>query len=184
MIDVGSYALFSDNHSTLKETSKDDSNTEYMTESEMEVINFDKVKEAYVNNLSVKGVTSVDALVVFADHLELIEFKNGCLRNELKNIGDKIRDSLLLFCDIMEKSITYTREHVDFILVYNESKNKEKDCYNRQALEAREAIASHVFEKAKEERIRFRLDTFKKLYFRNVRTYTEKQFKEHLETKQ
>ena len=180
MINVNDYPLFSSNRSTLKETSKDDSNTEYMTESEIEVINFDKVKEGYVKELSAKGATSLDALAVFEDRLELIEFKNGCVRNELKNVEDKIRDSLLFFCDIMEKNITYTRNHVDFILVYNESKNKEKDCHNSQAPEEREAISSHLFEKAREEKIRFRLDKFKKLYFRNVHTYTEQQFKAHL----
>ena len=84
MINVNENPLFANNRSTLKETSKDDSNTEYMTESEMEVISFDKVKEAYVKELFGEGVASLDALAVFEDRIELIEFKNGCLEKRGK----------------------------------------------------------------------------------------------------
>ena len=173
MINVNENPLFANNRSTLKETSKDDSNTEYMTESEMEVISFDKVKEGYVKNLSAKGAASLDALAVFEDRIELIEFKNGCLekRGEEENIGYKIRDSLLLFCDIVNKNITYTREHVDFILVYNESKNP---------ITSKEIIALRSAQKGGGEFTRFGFERLKGLYFRNVHTYTEEQFKTHL----
>ena len=176
MINIDDYPLFASNRSTLKETSKDDSNTEYMTESEMEVINFDKVKEDYVKNLSVKGVASLDTLAVYKDRLELIEFKNGCLvkrekEEKLERIGNKIRDSLLLFCDIVNKNISHTRNHVDFILVYNEFKNP---------ITSKEIIALRVTQRGGGEFIRFGLEGFEGLYFRDVHTYTEKQFKAHL----
>ena len=177
MINVDEFSLFSSNRSTLKETSKDDNGANavvYMTESEIEVINFDKVKEGYVENLSVQGAASLDALAVFEDHIELIEFKNGCLEKRDKekkeeNICNKIRDSLLLFCDIANKNITYTREYVDFILVYNESKNPSAI-----------AIAAHFTKKGGDEITHFGLGWLKGLYFRNVHTYTENQFKAYL----
>ena len=34
-----------------------------------------------------------------------------------------MRDGLLLFCDIVDKNIKFTRENVIFILVYNEEKS-------------------------------------------------------------
>lgn len=151
MINIDEYPLFSSNRSTLKETSKDDSNTECMTESDIEVINFDKVKEDYVKNLSAKGAASLDALVIYEDRIELIEFKNGCLvkrekENKLEYIGKKIRDSLLLLCDILNKNISYTRNHVDFILIYNESK---------KPITSKEKIASRVTQKGGGEFTRF-----------------------------
>ena len=176
MINVNENPLFANNRSTLKETSKDDSNTEYMTESGMEVVNFDKVKEVYVKELSGEGVASIDALAVFEDHIELIEFKNGCLEKRGKeekeeNLDKKIRDTLLLLCDIVNKNITYTREHVDFILVYNESKNP---------ITSKEINASHTSQKGGCEFTRFGFERLKGVYFRNVHTYTEDQFKAYL----
>lgn len=47
MIDLEQYPLFAENKATLKQTSMDDSikdEIQYMTESQMEVIDFDMVK--------------------------------------------------------------------------------------------------------------------------------------------
>lgn len=49
----------------------------------------------------------------------IIEFKNGDMKSEKRRVKDKIRDSLLLFCDITEMRIAETRKAMDFILVYN-----------------------------------------------------------------
>lgn len=180
MIDVMDYEIFACNISTLKETSKDDSKgtAEYMTESEIKAVNFDDVKRRYVNllGLSEECAKSVDAFTVFGDRCVLIEFKNGDMKNEKSKVKKKILHSLLILCDILKCDITETRNEFDFILVYNEQKNLDHDRSKSSASE----ISSHICELAREELVRFDLEKFRKLYFRNVHTYTEKEFDEYL----
>lgn len=180
MIDVMGHEILSSNISTLKEMSKDDSQevTEYMTESEIKAINFDKVKRMYVNLLGISEecAKSVDTFAVFGDSYVLIEFKNGDMKNEKSKVKTKILHSLLILCDILKCDITATRNEFDFILVYNEQKNRDHNHTRSSASE----ISSHICGLAKEELVRFDLEKFKKLYFRNVHTYTEKEFDDYL----
>lgn len=161
--------------STLKELSIDNSNKDdikYMTESKLQAINFDLVKRKYANNLdlSEEKANSVDAIIIENRNLEcLIEFKNGKIDSKTKrNIRDKIRDSLLIYSDIALKNISYTRANTIFILVYNEEKNGRGKSLDK--------LTSHLMNKAKTEEIRFDLKKFEDLYFKEVHTYTEKQF--------
>ena len=122
MIDLYTYDIFRKNTATLKEISKDDSdcnNIKYMTESAETAVSFDKVKRIYVNalKLSEDNAASVDAVMQFPAGVFFIEFKNGKVNKQ--NVKDKMHDSLLLFCDIIGKNISYTRENISFILVYN-----------------------------------------------------------------
>ncbi len=135
MNDSGIYALFADHKSTLKECSGDNSDgstIKFMTESQIEAVNFDKFKTKYTNDLrlSEECAASADALLQTDTGLAFVEFKNGKVNN--RNVKDKIRDSLLLFCDFTQKTISYTREHVDFIVVYNEEKNPLPNQYKKQ----------------------------------------------------
>ena len=73
--------IFTNNKTTLKETSKDnhDGNDIYMTESTLNVVNFDEVKLEYVRGLGVPETpASIDALFLdnFGEYY-FIEFKNG-----------------------------------------------------------------------------------------------------------
>lgn len=92
--------------STLKDTSKDTSdlnNIKYMTDSCIEVVNFDTVKTVYLNDigLSEECASSVDALIEQENVVYFIEFKNGKLKSSVKrDIKDKVRDSLLFYDDI------------------------------------------------------------------------------------
>ena len=134
MINLDDYPILRNNKDTLKELSKDDSdisNIKYMTESNSMAVNFDKVKRIYVNTLglSEESATSVDGLTKNNTDLLFIEFKNGEVKN--RNVKDKIRDSLLLFCDITNTDISYTRQHAQFILVYNEEKNPLPNQYKK-----------------------------------------------------
>lgn len=182
MIDLNDYSILYNNKSTLKETSKDNSeknNIQYMTESQLEVIDFDKVKTQYNNNLNLteEYAKSVDALMVnFAlNKIFFIEFKNGDMKNEKSKVNSKVKDSLLIFCDIIKKNISYTRKNLIFILVYNESKNKSKNEKSKRD------IAQHIHNKAKENVIRFGFEKLKRLYFKEVYTYTEKEFADYLQ---
>ena len=123
---------------SLKETSKDDQsnkpNIHYVSESELEVYDFDDIKEKYydINNLP-KGkkpsdkvmVSSCDALYIQrgSDIKYLIEFKNQKLRDVKKRkIRENISESLLILTDIFEIGISDTREKLTFILVFKDSK--------------------------------------------------------------
>lgn len=161
---------------TLKETSKDDSdinNVVYMTDSDLLVTNFDAVKTEYTNNLGLSEnyAASVDALIQLEDTIYFIEFKNGNMKPEVKrNVRDKVRDSLLIYNDIEDSTIADNRTSVVFILVYNENKNKNKSGI----------VVNPVMKLANEEIILFGMEKFKNLYFKEVHTYTESQFEDFL----
>lgn len=174
--------------STLKETSKDDSggaNVEYMTGSDIQVLNFDTVKTAYTNSLGLSegAACSVDALLFKEQNstdegssdksVFFIEFKNGKIESQIKrNIANKVRDSLLIYNDIKKLSVEDMRKQAVFILVYNAAKNPDS---------SRSSIAQSVMGRANQELIRFNLDRFKGLYFKEVHTYTENQFQSFLQ---
>lgn len=191
--------IFENNISTLKDTSIDkspDSNgivtIEYMTESKLEVVNFDKVKEEYIKKFKeAEMIKSIDALIVEKDLEVFVEFKNGdisyyknskkdsddlsehCLKNNiLYDIEWKIRDSLLIYCDLLKKNISYTREKTDFILVYNEFKNKNK---------ARDDMKKSInrLSKKEDELVKWGFGKYK-FFFRNVHTYTQKEFESYI----
>ena len=127
MMEYNLYETFRGHISTLKECSKDHSDPgciKFMTESQLEAINFDTVKTKYANDLvlSEECAASVDALLETDENIAFVEFKNGKVNN--RNIKDKIRDSLLLFCDLTKQTISDTRKNLDFIVVYNEEKKE------------------------------------------------------------
>lgn len=190
MIDLDAYPIFLGNKKTLKEISKDNSVPEkiqYMTESKMEVVDFDQVKRCYLNELglSEENATSVDAIVPFVDHIAFVEFKNGKVNN--RNVKDKARDSLLIFSAITEKDITYTRDKLDYIVVYNLEKNPLPNQIKKENVQeslSRVKIADHFLKKSKTEFIRFDLEPYKKLYFREVHTYPKEKFEEIMKRKE
>ena len=123
MINIDSYPILKDSLASLKETSMDDADKKdirYMTESDLSVINFDTVKTKYANALGVSEETakSIDALIYSAPCDVFVEFKNGDVGNCKREVKMKIRDSLLIFCDIIGQNISYTRRNTNFILVY------------------------------------------------------------------
>ncbi|WBB29705.1 hypothetical protein [Parvimonas micra] len=180
--------IFKNNISTLKETSKDNENNKYMTELEFEVVNFDKVKDEYIRKYkTATEIRSVDSLVCINDLDSFVEFKNGvisyyknsekdsdeisehCLKKDiLYDIDWKIRDSLLVFCDVLGETISYTRQNLDFILVYNEDKNKYRD-----------DLKNAIFKKSNDELVKFGFKKYE-IFFRKVHTYTEKSLNRYI----
>ncbi len=171
--------FFDDCLQSMKETSRDFANQESMCDLEIEVVNFDKVKDKYVKIVCPPcGAKSVDALLRLEDKSILIEFRNKGYEDdrmsgsELFGIKEKIYDSLLIYCDITEKTISNTRENLDFILVYNSEKSR-----------SREYIEDHINAKANnEEMIRFGLQKYQKLYFKHVHTYDKAKFMNYMST--
>ena len=175
--------IFENNISTFKETSidNDDGKEKYMIESEIKVINFDAVKKEYMKDMGVSEVPcSIDALYTNDnENYYFIEFKNGIVKPKIYNIYNKIYDSLLIFNDITNSTISFCRKNVRFILVYNEEKNNkviDKENTRIQATPSKNKIAKSFSNKAKKKFIMFGLEKFEKLYFKEVFTYTEKEF--------
>ena len=182
------------NTSTLKQTSKDDNNEEYMTESQIKVINFDSVggdKYTRNNNLSIQLKTN-DVLFLHNDRrYTFIEFKNGKLLDKsnridikkLKDIELKILNSLFVLGDIEEKSLNTLKEITNYILVYNEEKNSPNEKNSISEIGnyfvnqgSSLSVGENTFEK--DEIICFGLEKFKNYCFKNVHTYSKEEFEE------
>ncbi len=175
------FELFKNSLSSLKETSKDSDSKEisYMTESDLQVVNFDKVKEKYAKKLGVSETPcSNDALYLSeTGNYYFIEFKNGKIQsNVIYNVYNKIYDSLLIFTDIVDERVLFCRNNVNFILVYNEEKNPNKTDVKED--KSRVAIGKHFMKKGGKRFVRFNLEKFEKLYFHAVYTYTESEFEQ------
>ncbi|MDR1972724.1 MAG: hypothetical protein LBQ46_12490 [Treponema sp.] len=116
---------------TLEKTSEDtDAKTGpkdrgiFMTSSKKRVVNFDKFKESVAAKYAVKNSpNSCDALYMESENeWFLIEFKNGKIdEKKIFQVRGKIFQSLLLLTERLDKTICFTRENLNFILVYNEN---------------------------------------------------------------
>ena len=172
MIKIDNYEILKNNLSTLKEISKDDSETvaEYMTKSILPVVNFDGVKTEYLKSfhLSDELAKSCDGLLCCNDKDILIEFKNG------KSINAS---------EITNKDILEIKNKGEFILVYNRNKNpittqeiKQKDI---EEVPSSQYIKQYIFKKSGKEFIRYGLEELKK-YFNEVHTYCQQDFEEYI----
>ena len=138
MINIEEYPILKNHIATLKETSLDDGGSvaAYMTDSQIEVVDFDKVKDDYAGNLHLPiRPQSNDALhIALGSNDTFIEFKNGSLRYEekRKEVRRKVYDSVLMLTDIIGENISYTRKHLNYILVYNETKNPDDENIDRE----------------------------------------------------
>ena len=172
---IEDYPIFTNKIATLKEMSKDTSHTQYLTDSMVKAVNFDKVKQDYVNGLGLSENTarSADTLAFLPTGPVFIEFKNGKVSpGDIKN---KIRDSLLIYGGITGQNITETRKFMEFVLVYNPQKNIDKS-----HSPSREIIVNSVAKKAETEIVRFDLERYRTLYFFDVHTYTPTELENYL----
>lgn len=181
------------NTSTLKQTSKDDNNEEYMTESTIKVINFDSVggdKYSKNNRLNIQLKTNDVLFLHNNKKYTFIEFKNGKLLDKtnkidikkLKDIELKILNSLFVLGDIEEKSLSSLKEITDYVLVYNEGKNTPNERNSISEIGNyfinQGNISSEKTKTEKEEIICFGLEKFKGYCFKNVHTYSKEEFEE------
>lgn len=185
VIQYDNFDIFRKNISSFRETSKDTTNSNiisYMTQSEVKVVDFDKVKDEYISKMKLSTTPcSTDALYINKkSQCYFVEFKNGKIsKGKIYSIFNKIYDSLLIFNDIVNVNISFCRENVNFILVYNETKNPNTDeTIMNQDKNSRVEIGKYFSKKAKKHFIRFDLEKFQKIYFHEVYTYTEKEFEE------
>lgn len=97
---------------------------------------------------------------------------------KIYNVYNKIYDSLLMFNDIVKENISFCRQNVYFMLVYNENKNSCLEGEKKQEDSSKATISKLIHNKANKKFVRFGLAQFEKLYFREVFTYTESEFEE------
>ena len=191
MINFSDYIIFGHNLSNLKETSidkRDSNNIKYMTDSEYKAINFDNVKNAYVKDLNLSvNPKSNDALFINKNNqLVFVEFKNGFMDNGKKfAVRKKIYDSIIILTDILNVGISKLRDNMEYILVYNENVNSneyevnEKNKYI-QSSKSYDNFAKNLGKLANDEYVCFGIKMFKNYCFKDVHTYTEKEFEEYL----
>ncbi|MDR2706048.1 MAG: hypothetical protein LBC02_09745 [Planctomycetaceae bacterium] len=123
--------LITDFSDTLQETSRytvDGGGC--MSSIQDHVVNFDRFKNFVVRELSQRGLAitkspkSCDALYKNNNNWLLIEFKNGQIDDKkVHEIRGKIFESLLLLTEKLGETITFTRNYMIFVLVYNNQVN-------------------------------------------------------------
>lgn len=191
MINFEDYPILKNNMSTLRETSIDYHDKEhisYMTSSSRSAVNFDGVKSEYVKHLSLsENPKSNDALFMSnRNDLVFVEFKNGFMDSEKKfAVRKKIYDSVIILTDILNMGISNLKDHMQYILVYNENVNaEEKEIKNKklyvQPSESFDNFAKIISRQAKSEYVCFGVKIFENYCFKNVHTYTEKEFEQFL----
>ena len=157
----------------IKKASKDTTNKIPMSESTLEVVDFDKIPNEYARGRGWQGVpNSNDALYIDINgKCFFIEFKNGSIKKE--EIYRKIYDSLIM---LMEWEIIpdfdFVRKNINYILVYNEGKYN-----NIQNSIARDRNYDYFRKLANKESCLFGIDKFEKYLFDEAHTYTQDEFK-------
>ena len=176
-MNLDSYPLLCQNKATLKETSKDTSNKDspfHMTESERVVFDFDEIKRQYLLSLGIQDnqQKSFDAILEHNGRIHFIEFKNGGSKKDIINsIKGKVSEGLLIFCDIVSTSISFTRKYADFIVVYNAEKVNKS---------AKVKIQNHVEKKSSDPYGHFGIAKYRGLYFRDAKAFSMEQFEDFL----
>lgn len=165
--------------STLKEISKDTSSKTspvFMVDFYDEVIDYDKFIEDYFlySHCECKGPPpSVDGLCKIDDTWCFIEFKNGKInQKEKRGIHSKIGHSLLILLKNENIQISETCEDILFILVYNEEKNS-----GTILSPSEKYMKKFILDRANKQIIRYDLEKYKKIYFKDVFTFTQDEFK-------
>lgn len=196
MLQLKRYKIFRDNVDTLHNLSVDNSKPprkEFVTNSQLLAVGFDHVKDEYTRKLNITNASSdsVDALLNIRGVSTFIEFKNGKIV-EKKKIRNKARDSLLILCDIANKHIGYTRQDMNFILVYNAAKNPMTTDERQMISEdyglepgngSLEYICLQLTKLSKKRFVRFGLELLQTMYFKDVYTFTKKEFEDFLKNR-
>lgn len=191
MIHWRDYPILTESVSTLRATSidkHDSGSPAFMTDSEIPAVDFDLVKQKYIEDLGLSDVPkSNDALLDIGNgKLAFIEFKNGYIDPKKQfDIRKKIYDSTLIFTDIVSAGISQMRQCVEYILVYNEAANRKNPDTAQKEREVQNSASFDGFARrmgalAGEEYVCFGIKRFEKYCFEKVHTYTEKEFQGYL----
>lgn len=110
----------------IRDVSKSDK--ENFIDSDIEIINFDKVKKAYCKKRTNIENTpkSNDGLYISGESMVFLEFKNANAKDiDIYDLSKKNYDSVCILSDIMGISIREIREKTKYILIYSSEKNSK-----------------------------------------------------------
>lgn len=110
----------------IRDVSKSDK--ENFIDSDIEIINFDKVKKAYCKKRTNIENTpkSNDGLYILGESMVFLEFKNANAKDiDIYDLSKKNYDSVCILSDIMGISIREIREKTKYILIYSSEKNSK-----------------------------------------------------------
>jgi hypothetical protein len=168
------HKLLQPHTATMKKVSRDESNNIYMSDSELKVINFDRIPNEYCRGKGWSCVpNSNDALYIdINSNWYFIEFKNG--RIDTAKIYRKIYDSIIMLIDMdIIPNLEFSRKNIEYILVYEPSKLPKV-----QASKSRTENASYLLKLANKEEKLFDVEKFEKYLLRETHTYSKEFFKE------
>ena len=156
---------------TLKKTSRDPTNNQYMTESTIDVIDFDKIPKEFARGKGWPGVPkSNDALYIDSSVWTFIEFKNGHI--DKADVYRKIYDSIIMLLELkIVPDVDFVRKHIRYILVC-----KKTQVQPAQESENRTTIYSHIKNRANAETVLFELDKLQGYLLAEVHTYSPEEF--------
>lgn len=159
---------------TLKKASLDEEHHESMCESQLTVVDFDRIPQEYARGKGWRCVPkSNDALYIDkSDMWYFVEFKNGKINGS--DVYRKIYDSFLMLMDLgIISGFDFLRKQVCYILVYNSDKNGPVP-----ASENLEKIYSYTLRQAETEAGLFGIWKLEQYLFRETHTYTRELFEE------
>jgi len=180
---------------TLEKASYDDTNNQYMTKNQTEVINFDKIKDSFCksDNLNPKFTAkSNDTLYINNNKYLFIEFKNGNINKKVSyELKLKNYDSTVILSDILNLSLRDFKEKVNYLLVFNEDRVKSLDTdvsssdtdataelHNEDSSIPMDRFIKALEVKAHKKIIRFGLEDFKGYINKDVTTIDVKEFED------
>lgn len=160
-----------DSFVTLKKASWDKTKDEFMTESTIEVVNFDKVPNKFAKGKGWLGVPkSTDALYIDLPSWTFIEFKNGSV--DKCDVHRKIYDSILMLLELnIMPDMNFVRQNVRYILVC-----KEEQSATAQKSLHQEKFKSYMEARSKDEVVRFELKKLRDYLLAEVHTYSPEEF--------
>lgn len=141
----------------MKKASTDTTNKISMCNSNLKVIDFDKLPREFARKRGWCGIpTSNDALYIDVyGKWYFIEFKNGTIPSVDKGTH----------------CFNFIRKNINYILVYNELKYGKT-----QPSSARDRTYEYIFNLAKQEERLFEIEKFEGYLFHKTYTYTENSF--------
>jgi len=157
---------------TIENISYDKENKEYMSNSKLEIFNFDKVKNNFAKKHGIADDNkpkSADGCQHKDNNIIFIEFKNGEITSKAKrDIRCKMLNSVLILSAITDNKISYLKNICQFILVYNQEKNGDIN------------LSINLNKDAKQQNKSFDLSGYDNVFFSKTDLFNKNEFETFL----
>ncbi len=165
--------------SSIKDTSYNKSANIFLTNSDLQVINFDKVKDNFASDKKINYPKSVDALYYNDGILYFIEFKDAECKEHI--LHKKIYDSIIILSSKLNISVNEIVKNSIYIVVFSSEKNKDitSKNYIENPTEYYD-ITNAVGNFFQEHTILFNLEQYKNYLYKDVYTVNEISFNENI----